>query len=75
MTTAKTGIGQFVTPSEAARAIEDELYAVSGKQVLVHKDPSISGYASIRIASDDGPTHLLRYKPESGSDLPYLSAF
>jgi len=66
---------QFVTPSEAARAIEDELYAVSGKPVLVHKDPAVAGYASIRIASDDSPAHLLRYKPEFESDLPYLSAF
>jgi len=68
-------MGRFVTPSEAARAIEDELYAVSGKPVLVHKDPSIAGYASIKIASDDGPAHLLRYKPDFESDLPYLSAF
>ncbi len=30
-----------MTPSEAARAIEDELYAVSGKPVLIHKDPSV----------------------------------
>lgn len=64
-----------MTPSEAARAIEDELYAVSGKPVLVHKDPAVAGYASIRIASDDSPAHLLRYKPEFESDLPYLSAF
>ena len=64
-----------MTPSEAARAIEDELYAVSGKPVLVHKDPAVSGYASIRIASDDSPAHLLRYKPEFEPDLPYLSAF
>ena len=66
---------QFVTPGEAARAIEDQLYAVSGKPVLVHKDPSVAGYASIRIASDDSPAHLLRYKPEFESDLPYESAF
>lgn len=64
-----------MTPIEAARAIEDELYAVSGKPVLIHKDPTVSGYASIRIASDDSPAHLLRYKPEFESDLPYLSAF
>jgi hypothetical protein len=64
-----------VTPIEAARAIEDELYAVSGKPVLVHKDPAVAGYASIKIASDDSPAHLLRYKPEFESDLPYLSAF
>lgn len=64
-----------MTPIEAARAIEDELYAVSGKPVLFHKDPTVAGYASIRIASGDSPTHVLRYKPEFEPDLPYLSAF
>ena len=54
----------IVTPIEAARAIEDELHAVSGKPVLVHKDPTVAGYASIKIASEDSPAHLLRYKPE-----------
>ncbi len=64
-----------MTPSDAARAIEDELYAISGKPVLVHKDPAVAGYASIRIASADSPAHLLRYNPEFEPDLPYLSAF
>ncbi|MFM7168224.1 MAG: hypothetical protein ACKO3T_23500 [Planctomycetaceae bacterium] len=64
-----------MTPSEAARAIEDELYAVSGKPVLVQKDSAVAAYASIRIASDDSPAHLLRFRPEFESDLPYLSAF
>ena len=72
---AKQFWSQFVTPIEAARAIEDELYAVSGKPVLVHKDPAVAGYASIRIASNDSPAHLVRYRPEFESDLPYLSAF
>lgn len=64
-----------MTPIEAARAIEDELHAVSGKPVLVHKDLTVPGYASIKIASQDSPAHLLRYKPQFESDLPYLSAF
>ena len=64
-----------MTPVEAARAIEDELYAVSGKPVLVHKDPAAPGHASISIATDERPAHLLRYKPEFESDLPYLTAF
>ncbi len=64
-----------MTPNEAARAIEDELYAISGKPVLVHADPSVAGYASIRIASASSPAHLLRYKPEFEKELPYLTAF
>jgi hypothetical protein len=64
-----------VTPIEAARAIEDELHAVSGKPVLVHKDPTVTGSASIKIASENSPAHLLRHKPEMETPLPYLSAF
>ena len=64
-----------MTPIESARAIEDELYSVSGKPVLFHKDPTVQGYASIRIASPESPAHLLRYKPELEAELPYLSAF
>lgn len=62
-------------PVEAARAIEDALYAVSGKPVLIHKDPTVAGYASIKIASEDSPAHLLRYKPQFESDLPYFQLF
>lgn len=71
----KIDLEPFAKPIEAARAIEDELHAVSGKPVLVHKDPTVAGYASIKIASEHSPAHLLRYKPEFESDLPYLSAF
>lgn len=42
--------------------IEDDLHAVSGKPVLVHKDPTAFGYASIKIASEHSPAHLLRCK-------------
>ena len=56
-------------PNEAARAIEEELHAVSGKPVLVHKDATVFGYATIKIASDDSPAHLLRYKPEMEAHL------
>ncbi len=64
-----------MTPIEAARAIEVELHAVSGKPILVHKDSAVFGYATIKIASEDSPAHLLRYKPEMEAQLPYLSAF
>lgn len=64
-----------MTPNEAAKLIEEKLAAASGKPVLVQKDLNCSGHASIKIASDDGPAHVLRYKPELESELPYLSAF
>ncbi len=43
--------------------------------MLVHRDPNFAGHASIKMASDDAPTPLLRYKPEFESELPHLSAF
>lgn len=60
---------------DASKSIEARLTAASGKPVLVHGDPKCPGHASIKIASDDSPAHLLRYKPEFESELPYLSAF
>jgi hypothetical protein len=64
-----------VTPTETAKLIEEKLAEVSGKPVLVHRDRNFAGHATIKIASDDAPAHLLRYKPEFESELPYLSAF
>ena len=60
---------------DACKLIEEKLAAASGKPVLVHRDPNFAGHASIKIASDDSPAHLLRYKPEFEAELPYLSAF
>jgi hypothetical protein len=51
------------------------LKAASGKPLLVQRDANCSGHASIKIASDDDAAHILRYKPEFESELPYLSAF
>jgi hypothetical protein len=66
---------KFMDPCEAERSIRQALEQSSGKSVLVVEDPECPGYASIKIASVDDPAHLLRYKPEFESDLPYLSAF
>ncbi len=60
---------------DACKLIEEKLTAASGKFVLVQRDPNCSGHASIKIASDDDAAHVLRYKPELESELPYLSAF
>jgi hypothetical protein len=64
-----------VTPTDAAKSVEEKLMAASGKSVLVQRDPNCSGHASIKIASDEGAAHVLRFKPEFESELPYLSAF
>ncbi len=64
-----------MTPSNAYKLIEEKLAAASGKSVLVQRDPNCAGYASNKIASDEDSAHVLRYKPELESELPYLSAF
>ena len=64
-----------MTPIDASKLIEEKLTAASGKPLLVQRDANCSGHASIKIASDDDPAHVLRYKPELESELPYLSAF
>ena len=62
-------------PIDASNTVRGLLEEKSGRPVLLHSDHSISGHASIRIASDDASAHLLQYKPEFESELPYLSAF
>jgi hypothetical protein len=62
-------------PAEAAKIIEEKLAAASGWSVFVQCDPKCSGHASIKIASDEDPAHVLRYKPDLEAELPYLSAF
>jgi hypothetical protein len=47
----------------------------SGKPVVLLKDSKFAGHATIKIASKDQPAHLLRYKPEQESVLPYLVAY
>jgi hypothetical protein len=64
-----------VNQFDACKLIEEKLAAASGKPVLLQRDPNCSGHASIKIASDDDAAHVLRYKPELESELPYLSAF
>lgn len=64
-----------MNPIDASNVIEEKLTAASGKPLLMQLDPKCSGHASIKIASDDAPAHVLRYKPELESELPYLSAF
>ncbi len=65
----------MMPPLDASKSIEESLRLASGKPVLVYPDTDFAGHASITIASDDAPAHLLRYKPEFESELPYLSAF
>ena len=48
--------------------------AASGKPVILQSDPKFAGHATIKIATKEQPAHLLLYKPEQDSVLPYLFA-
>jgi len=53
----------------------ERVESASGKPVILQSDPNFAGHATIKIASMDQPAHLLLYKPEQESVLPYLLAF
>jgi hypothetical protein len=53
----------------------DRVEATSGKHIIFQADPKLSGHAMIRVAKDDQPAHVLLYRPEFESVLPYLIAF
>jgi len=60
---------------ELQREFIGRVEAASGKPVILQSDPKFAGHATIKIASMDQPAHLLLYKPEQESVLPYLLAF
>ena len=47
----------------------------SGKPVILQSDSAFHGHATIKVATNDQPAHLLLYKPEQESVLPYLVAY
>ena len=47
----------------------------SGKPVILQSDSTFHGHATIKLAAKDQPVHLLLYKPEQESVLPYLVAY
>jgi len=53
----------------------DRVEATSGKHLILQADPKLAGHAMIRVAKDDQPAHVLLYRPEFESVLPYLIAF
>ena len=53
----------------------ERVEAASGKPVILQSDPKFAGHATIKIATKDQPAHLLLYKPEQESVLPYLVAY
>jgi hypothetical protein len=53
----------------------ERLEAASGKPVILQSDPKYAGHSTIKIATKDQPAHILLYKPEQESVLPYLVAY
>ncbi len=53
----------------------EKLEAASGKPVILQSDSTFHGHATIKLAAKDQPAHLLLYKPEQESVLPYLVAY
>ena len=60
---------------ELQKQFIERVEAASGKPVILQSEPKFAGHATIKIATEDQPAHLLRYKPEQESVLPYLVAF
>lgn len=53
----------------------ERVEAASGKPVILQSDPKFAGHSTIKIATKDQPAHVLLYKPEQESVLPYLVAY
>lgn len=47
---------------------------VSGKPIQVFSDASLYVRATVRLAREDAPTHVVRYNPRFQMELPYLLA-
>jgi hypothetical protein len=60
---------------ELQREFIGRVELASGKPVIMQCDPKFAGHATIRIARDDQPAHLLLHKQEHEAVLPYLVAF
>jgi len=63
------------TPHDAGAEIQRIFEQESGKPVLACASSEFSGYATIKVASAASPAHVLQYKPEMESELPYPTAF
>ena len=53
----------------------DRVEVASGKPVILQSDSTFHGHATIKLATKDQPAHLLLYKQEQESLLPYLVAY
>jgi hypothetical protein len=65
-------------PSLLPRIGIDEKAFAKGQSfvsLILQSDPKFAGHSTIKIATKDQPAHVLLYKPEQESVLPYLVAY
>ncbi len=60
---------------ELQKQFIERIEDASGKPVILQSDSTFHGHATIKLATKDQPAHLLLYKPEQESVLPYLVAY
>lgn len=60
---------------EVQKQFIERVEAASGKPLILQSDSVFPGHATIKIATKEQPAHLLLYKPEQESVLPYLVAY
>ena len=64
-----------MTEQEAQNEVLKLVEEVSGKPVILQADPSLTFHATIKLATENAPAHVLLYKPQCEPDLSYLVCF
>ena len=60
---------------ELQKQFLERVETASGKPVILQSDSKFAGHATIKVAGKEQPAHLLLYRPEHESALPYLVAY
>ncbi len=60
---------------ELQKQFLERVEIASGKTVILQSDSKFAGHAVIKVATKEQPAHLLLYRPEHESVLPYLVAY
>jgi hypothetical protein len=62
-------------PTVIKNQLLENFHRVSRKPVIVQSDDKFSGHATLKLAKDGQPAHVLLYKSSFQAELPYLVAF
>jgi len=60
---------------EAQNEVLNLVEEISGKPVIIQAEPSLTFHATIKIAAEDAPAHVLLYKTQLEPELPYFACF